>query len=162
MAINQIKLFTGHVRNNDDTGKLLRSELEYAQLISGVEYPILNKSTNDKFLKWTPSCWITNFKLILKNIEGETKLDNQWHPSLQRKKDVFLMEAYSKFTNDSNTLKIMNNCRLHLKIITLTDITSANGKHLIKTQLNGYKSTSFMSDLAWPKQKRPNKTVGKL
>ena len=57
MAINQIKLFTGHVRNNDDTGKLLRSKLEYVQLISGVEYPILNKSTNNNFLKWTPSCW---------------------------------------------------------------------------------------------------------
>merc|ERR1712183_1110889 len=89
MAINQIKLFTGHVRNNDDTGKLLCSELEYVQLISGVEYPILNKSTNDNFLKWTLSCWITNFKLILKHLEGETKLDNQWHPSLQRNKTSF-------------------------------------------------------------------------
>ena len=54
-----------------------------------------------------------------------------------KKKDVFLMEAYAKFTNDTNTLKILNNCRIHLKIITLSDITSADGKKLIKTQLNG-------------------------
>ena len=62
MAINQIKLFMGHIRNKDDTGKLLLSELEYVQLISGMQHPILNRSTKNTFLKWTPSCWITNFK----------------------------------------------------------------------------------------------------
>ena len=72
------------------------------------------------------------------------------------------MEAYAKFTSDTNTLKILNNCRLYLQIITLTDITSADRKHLIKTQLNGSKSTSFTSDLAWPKQKRPNKNCWKI
>ena len=45
-----------------------------------------------------------------------------------KKKDVFLMEAYSKFTKDTNTLKILNNCRIHPKIMTLSDITSADGK----------------------------------
>ena len=74
-----------------------------------------------------------------------------------KKKDVFLMEAYAKFTKDINTLKILNNCRIHLKIITLSDITSADGKKLIKTQLNGYQSSSFTSKLVWPKQKRPEK-----
>ena len=84
------------------------------------------------------AAWITNFKHILNHIDSETKIENQWQPSLQRKKDVFLMEAYSKFTKDAHTLKIMNNCRIHLKIITLSDITSADGKKLIKTQLNGH------------------------
>ena len=67
------------------------------------------------------------------------------------------MEAYSKFTKDTNTLKILNNCRIHLKIITLSDITSADGKKTHKTQLNGYQSPSFTSDLVWPKQKRPDR-----
>ena len=100
MAINQIKLFIGHVRNNDDTGKLLISELEYVQLISGIQHPVLNKGTPTHFLKWTPQCWITNFKLILSHIEGETKIANQWTPSLQRKNDIFLMEAFHKFTHN--------------------------------------------------------------
>ena len=79
----------GHIRNNDDTGKLLLSELECVQLISGMQHPILNKSTKNTFLKWTPSCWITNFKLILNHIDGETKIENQWQPLLQRKKRYF-------------------------------------------------------------------------
>ena len=98
MAINQIKLFIGHVRNNDDTRKLLISELEYVQLISGIQYPVLNKGTPTHFLKWTPPCWITNFKLILTHNEGETKIANQWTPSLQRKNNIILMEAFYKFT----------------------------------------------------------------
>ena len=89
MAINQIKLFMGRIRNNDDTGKLLLSELEYVQLISEMQHPILNKSTKNIFLKWTPSCWITNFKQILNHIDGKTRIENQWQPSLQRKKMSF-------------------------------------------------------------------------
>ena len=77
----------GHIRNNNNTGKLLLSELEYIQLISG---PILNKSTKNNFLKWTPSCWITNFKQILNHIDSKTRIENQWQPSLQRKKMSFL------------------------------------------------------------------------
>lgn len=74
-----------------------------------------------------------------------------------KKKDDFLMEAYSKFTKDTHTLKILYGCRIHLKIITLSDITSADKKKLMKTQLNGNQSPSFMSELVWPKQKRPDK-----
>ena len=79
--------------------------------------------------------------------QWRNKIENQWQPLLQRKKDVFLMNAYSKFTKDTHTLKIMNNCRIHLRIITLSDITSADGKKLVKTQLYGHQSPSFMSEL---------------
>jgi hypothetical protein len=157
MAINQIKLFIGHVRNNDDTGKLLLSELEYVQLIAGIQHPVLNKSTPTNFLKWTPSCWITNFKIILTHIEGETKIANQWIPSTQRKKDTFLMESFFKYTQDTHTLQILNNCRLYLQIFTLSDITSADGKKLTKSQLNGHRSPSFSTELSWPKQIKPSR-----
>ena len=76
----------GHVRNKDDTGKLLQSKLEYVQLTPGLQHPVLNRSTQSTFLKWTPSCWITNFKCILTHIDGETKIENQWKPSLHHKK----------------------------------------------------------------------------
>lgn len=64
------------------------------------------------------------------------------------------MEAYSKFTNNSHTLKILNNCRTYLKIITLSDISSTDGKTLIPTQLNGHQSPSFTSHLVWQRQKK--------
>ena len=67
------------------------------------------------------------------------------------------MEAYSKFTKDTHTLNTSNNCRIHLKDIILSHITSADKKKLIKTQLNGHQSPSFTSELVWPKQKRPDK-----
>ena len=76
----------GDVRNNDDTSKSLLSELEYVPLILGMQHPVLNKSTKHTFLKQTLSCWITNFKLLLNHIDRETKIENQWQPSLQRKK----------------------------------------------------------------------------
>ena len=99
------------------------------QLISGLEHPVLDKSTRSTLLKWTPSCQIANFKDILTHIDGETNIENQCKPSLQHKKDIFLMEAFSSFTANSHDLKLLNNGRIYLKIITLSNITSADEKH---------------------------------
>ena len=42
MTIQQTKLLLGHIKNDDETGKLLITNLEYTQLMSDLEYPILN------------------------------------------------------------------------------------------------------------------------
>lgn len=75
----------GHIRNNDNTGKLL-NELEYVQLTSRMQNPILNKSTKNTFLKWTLACQITNFKHILNHIDGETKKEISGNPCYEEKR----------------------------------------------------------------------------
>merc|ERR1712183_568249 len=57
MIIQQTKLFLGHIRNKDETGRLLISKLEYTQLVSGIGQPILHNSTPTSFLQWTPTTW---------------------------------------------------------------------------------------------------------
>ena len=76
LAIQQTKMFLGYLRNEDETGKMLTSELEFTQLISGWTYPILHQQTPLFFLKWTPDMWITNFKRILHNLDGHVRINN--------------------------------------------------------------------------------------
>ena len=43
METLQTKLLLGHLRNGDETGQLLLADLEYTQIISGLEHSILHK-----------------------------------------------------------------------------------------------------------------------
>ena len=105
MVIQQTKSFLGHIRNGDETGKLLLSALEYTQIVSGIEKPILHKESETYFLKWTPTTWITDYKKLIRSTQGAVHITNQWRPSLQQKRDKFLMEAFYIFTNDTKLSK---------------------------------------------------------
>ena len=152
VAILQTKTFLGHIRNRDETGSMLLSELEYTQQISGLGQPILDEHTTLTFLKLTPSSWITNFKQTLQNFNGHVTLTNSWLPTTQCKHDVFLMEYFSSHIDEKDTLRLLNNCRLYLQIFTLADITSTNGKTITKYSLAGIRNPSYQTTLHWPKQ----------
>lgn len=107
---------------------MLLSELEYTQQVSELIHPILNKETSPKFINWMPNTWITDYKKVLVELEGEVKIHDCWVPTLQRKYNVSIMDYLSQYINDRDTLKILNNCRLYLQIFTLSEITSIDGK----------------------------------
>ena len=132
MAILQTKLLVCHIRNSDETGKLLITDLEYTQLMSGLEHPILHQKTSLQLLIWTEHSWMTDYKKILQETQGEIKISNQWTPSKQRKHNKFLMLTFSQYTNDRESFRILNNCRLYLQIFTLADITSSEGTKILK------------------------------
>ena len=50
MTIQQTKLLLGHMRNGDETGKLLTTDLEYTQIYSSIDTPILHRTTPPHFL----------------------------------------------------------------------------------------------------------------
>ena len=110
LATQQTKIFLGHIRNGDETGKLLINELEFTQLHSGLTQPILNRKTPIDFITWTPDTWITNYKLILNKLNGEMTLENTWTPKLLRKHNISLMEFLSSCIKEKETFRIINNC----------------------------------------------------
>ena len=161
MEILQTKLLLEHIRNGYETGKLLITDLEYNQLISGLEYPILPQKTSLQFLILTEHTWMTDYKKILQETQGELQISNQWLPSKQRKHEKFLMTTFSKYTNDKESLKILYNCRLYLQIFTLVDIISSDGIKILKNPLYGNKNPHAYSTLTWPKQQKPEKAPWK-
>jgi hypothetical protein len=52
-------------------------------------------------------------------------------------------------------LEALNRCRIFLQVLTLSDITSADGRQLIVPILNGNKLVDRRSNLTWPVQQRP-------
>ena len=52
--------------------------------------------------------------------------------------------------------KKINACRIYLKVITVSDLTSTNGLDIIPSMLNGHRNPSFHNTLKWPTQKKPS------
>ena len=92
---------------------MIINKLEFTQKISGLTQTILHKATPMDFLKLTPLTWITNFKQILNKLNGEIEI-NAWIPKLQQKYDVPMMEYISTKIDDTETLRIINNCQIYL------------------------------------------------
>lgn len=49
----------------------------------------------------------------------------------------------------------LNNCRVYLQVLTLSNITSADGRTILTHYINGSPVLDRSSRLKWPKQLRP-------
>lgn len=81
----------------------------------------------------------------------------QWIPSLPRQNDTFLMEHFRKNGNHTKDMMALNRCRLYLKVLTLSDIASANRRYILPEVKLGQPLTHRTSTLSWPDQDPPIK-----
>jgi hypothetical protein len=68
------------------------------------------------------------------------EVEQHWTPSKPRENDIFLVEYAMPLNLSISHLKMINQCRLHLQVITLSYITSADGKHISPSILFDFSS----------------------
>jgi len=59
-------------------------------------------------------------------------------------------------------MRTLNRCRIYLKVITLSDITTADGTRKIPSVKKGYQIPARISTLMWPNQGKPNSAEWKI
>ena len=70
-------------------------------------------------------------------------------------------------TLNSQDLKHINHCRLHLNVTRLSDVTTPDGCHIVPEMLNGEITLENLqqirsSTLKWPRQQKLSKEVWKI
>lgn len=83
------------------------------------------------------------------------KIEKHWTTSSSRTNDVFLIDEIIKYKFSPQQLKTINSCRLYLKVLLLSDITTANGRHILSTVHKGLRPKDRDSKLQWPRQEKP-------
>jgi hypothetical protein len=53
----------------------------------------------------------------------------------------------------------MNRCHLYLKVSTLSDITTGDGRFITVLAAKGLKDDTYLGYHRWPNQGRPNKKI---
>jgi hypothetical protein len=114
-------------------GKQMKGSIEAAKLELGLPGPLFHHNAKE-FAHLLTSSWVKSAWIEFKS-EG-IRLDEQTSSlQLLRHGDEFLMEAFRKAGFREKTLLRLNRCRIRLQVVTLADISSGDGRHLLLAAL---------------------------
>jgi hypothetical protein len=152
-GVDKLHLLLGHLRLEDETGKLLHIDLSYVQLITGSYKFFLNKSYSD--YRWVEWGWITSLWSFISTTNITFLYPSLWTPTIPREHDICLMDYFLSLRLPHATMQILNACRLYLQAVTLSDISSADGKYILPEAKSGTPIPYRVSNLDWPVQGCP-------
>ena len=128
---------TEHLWKKTVTGHMMRVALEHLRIELGENIDILRSNWNQHKNQLLTSSWMTETWRFMSE-SGVTLEDKTQKIQLLRIKDKIIMEEFRKNKMiKSNELKVLNKCRLYLKIFTLSDITSGDGKSIVSKAWTG-------------------------
>ena len=152
-GVAQIDKILHHFRKQDKIAKLLAISLQYAQLEYGTGECILNSSEfHEDDIKDT---WVKSVAVFLQYCSSSIDLPSKIIFYKQRKNDEFIMN-----TDKADLLKSayqeINDCRIWLRAMTISDITTQDGIKIEKWALRGLKqcpSVYKWQDITYPSSK---------
>lgn len=154
----KLEAFISHIRAKTVLGQSFTNNLNYIQLIAGIEEPIFESREDISYLE---DNWILHLRDYLLEINGSLQIDDLWLPKKLRDNDVNLMKAFKNLQLTKSELRLINNWRIYFQVNYLSEICNPEGNKIQKCFL---KSTSGLtmnqdneSSLRWPVQKRPGK-----
>jgi len=150
---DKLRLFLGHLRTQDRTGKLIHINMTYVQLLTGSGTLFLNQPECD--YKWLESGWLQSLWSFTSRYSFAFLYPNGWTPTKPRENDQFIMEAFIRQRTPIKHMRILNRCRLYLQVITLSDITTADGLIILPEIKQGIRIENRPSTLQWPTQGDP-------
>ena len=111
---------------NSHPGQLLRIAVAWSQYCVGTSWSIF-KDTSTPIPHWE-SNWLASMRTYLAKLKADFDLDNGYIPELQREGDAFIMDIVLQSGQfQPAQIRMINYCRLYLRVITVADIADARG-----------------------------------
>jgi hypothetical protein len=152
-GIDKIKLFVGHLRLNDRSAKLIHIDLTYIQIITGIGEFFSNKDCTP--YSWVEKGWLTSLWEFASQVKLTFSYPSAWQPPLPRQGDISLTDFFLSLKLSPKEMELLNQCRLYLQVLTLSDIVAANGLFILQHAKDGVKDNTRESRLRWPNQGKP-------
>ena len=146
-----VSQFIKYYRNGGTIGDLLKISLRWLHLVAGFSFcPLARPQLNYHHIedKW----YRTTIRFLYEcnaSIETNTIIN-----VLCREHDSCLMEDFLLQDPTPTELRLLNSCRLYLRVTTLSDISSANGNTITQQCWEGMGPTDAIQ--LWPRQQKPH------
>ena len=118
--------FIAHLRGEDEIGTLKRIILNTLQLAVGLK-DFIFQSSYSRY----PYCEANDVTFLWKKLSAlQITLDMQgvWKPLLVNQNDVFIMEAFIDKGYPATILAVLNNVRIFMQVVVLSDRSKLNEK----------------------------------
>jgi hypothetical protein len=154
---NHCKQIIQHIRQNDEKGKMYRIIFDYAQLLSGVAFPILQDPQLTLPHIFDPL--ITTIRQFLAEIRLNIVIPPLYIPQPLRTDDRNIMSEIMKIEKSPIAIQRVNQCRLFLQVTWLSEMTDPQGTTIIPDFLQFTRKHNDVSrsNLRWPIQALPPK-----
>jgi len=135
--------------------KQYRLGLEILQIKTGVMECVLNCDYHKFSQSYVDPTWITTqWEFMWTNdltIKG-------WNHKIeeQRVNDNGLMATFISAGYRSDKLRTLNECRMYLRVITISDVVDGDGTHLCPMAIEGQRDEGKTSKFKWPSTKKTN------
>jgi hypothetical protein len=134
--------------------------IKYSQIEAGIKEQVLQHPSIS--IPYLTATWITSVRQFLFQHNMSLTITDCLQVNTQGPNDQYIMQPdmLSKYTPQEQ--RDINLVRLHLQAITLSDISSPDGKTIRGAALHGLRSTKERQRRNWPKQPAPTKHQSKL
>jgi len=163
-GLQKILQMIKHLWAKTSLGNLIELTIQAYQMQAGLAESILIDTSP---LPWTPNWWLNNLRRALHTIQGQIVLRNLCLIPSSWTNDRHLMTNFIQAGYHPNTLKLLNNCRMSLQVMTLAKITNSAGMHLLPKILAQGQSQPTLacistSNYNWPTQTSPGQAAWKI
>ena len=152
LLVEQIKLVIGSLRIEDTVGKLVKMQLQWIQVAIGISTPLFEVT---KLIHYTPKCWLQQLHEKLVDINVQIQINKPWKPKIRRKNDQVIMDYVTRQL-PKKSWSAINQCRLYLKAMVFSDITTFDGEY-VPDSVYKVEAPYRSSRIFFPVQKRPTK-----
>jgi ribonuclease HI len=154
----KIESIIAHIRADTILGKSFRININYLQLICGLEQPIFSSRDNIGYITGN---WLSHLREYLLEINGTFIIKDLWTPTKLRENDIVLMTEFLSLGLNKAELRLINNWRIYFQVTTLAELCNPEGKRIrecfIKIPTRPFSNQINRSTLQWPKQGIPGK-----
>jgi hypothetical protein len=152
-----IKQIIQHVRQQDENGKMYSMIFDYAQLLAGTQFPILQHP--DRRLPHVQEPLIVTIRQFLSRCKINIVITKLYIPGPLRANDVNLTNAVMAKEKNNAAICRFNQVRLYLQVTWLSEICNVQGNRILPEYLDhtDRTETNSQSMLRWPIQGLPPK-----
>jgi hypothetical protein len=133
----QLKLLIGHLKLRDEVCLQILYFLWELQLFIGSHKPVFSLSF-PVYGRWVGEYWLVSIWKHLSQIDFFLEVEDSWRPALPRQFDEAIMDLAVCLNFNFHQLWEINSCRMYLQVITISDITNAQGIRILKSSIQGF------------------------
>ena len=151
LGISTIKYMRNAIYSNSKSGKLILLNIKYSQIEAGIREPLLEHPSIR--LSYLTPTWITSVRQYLYQHNMQISLTDTLTVHFQGNRDQCVMNQTHLRSYTPLQQTDINLVRLHLQVITLSDLSTADGKDINEFFLRGERTPQQpIRKTTWPRQ----------
>jgi hypothetical protein len=153
-GVGQLHLLVHHLSARDEISSFIVIDLSYVQLLTG-STALFFQLPYSQYAKWMECGWVYSIWEFVSTFKLDLSIRQAFAPKLQREHNKAIMNVFLQLHLPYRQLAILNICCCFLQVITISDITTADGTSITTSAICGTLGNDWVSSLLWPKQSRP-------